>query len=198
MAWTLSQQDVSKIESSHSIVAIRQPQLMDTTWHHLALHAQCAIGPFGQLGLNCGAILRLWDNFQITLRQGTICRHFRDNFDPTKNNIRSTLRQLYDNFDTTLENLDTTLRQHCIDTSLGNFIKLWNNLGNFLTTLGSHGDNWQSAHRPCGQHLTISFTSAAKILISKTLIKQALEILAFEFVFDFGFFLQCWICWFKW
>ena len=36
--------------------------------------------------------------------------------------------------------------------------------------------------------MTISFTSAAKILISKTLIKQALEILAFEFVFDFDFF----------
>ena len=36
--------------------------------------------------------------------------------------------------------------------------------------------------------MTISFTSAAKILISKTLRKQALEILAFEFVFDFDFF----------
>ena len=63
LAWTISQQDVSKIESSPSIVATRQPQLMDTTWHHLALHAQCAIGTFGQLGLNCGTILRLWDNF---------------------------------------------------------------------------------------------------------------------------------------
>ena len=36
--------------------------------------------------------------------------------------------------------------------------------------------------------MTIYFTSAAKILISKTLRKQALENLAFEFVFDFDFF----------